>query len=283
VDLDRQDTVAQEATTPLVSFEATDSATVANESDQVGETIALACDSDAGSQPGEATSGSVGLLLASGLLGTESSSQVEAQVQSSGTLGQSESADLTATASQDSTAVPETLPIEARGPPSADVCRQTTAVAHYGDSESSDPTKSPDTHTQAYAGVNVQPSTAPATPSFPALDQPVSYDLRTYGHVTPVKDQGAAGSCWAFGTYGALESSILVAGGAATDLSENHLKNYHGFDWGPTEGGNFYISEAYLSRWDGPASEADDPYHDIDDRPTPGGPPQYLCSGSAGI
>jgi len=35
------------------------------------------------------------------------------------------------------------------------------------------------------------------------------------------------------------------------------------------------MAQAYLSRWDGPASEADDPYRDYDDRPSPGGPPQY--------
>jgi uncharacterized delta-60 repeat protein len=140
-----------------------------------------------------------------------------------------------------------------------------------------DPVKSPVTHTQMYAGVDVQPSTAtaPATPDFPVLGLPASYDLRTYGYVMPVENQGAIGSCWAFATYGSLESSVLKDGGGANDLSENHLKNYHGFDWDPTEGGNYYISEAYLSRWDGPVREADDPYHDYDDRPSPGGPPQY--------
>ena len=32
---------------------------------------------------------------------------------------------------------------------------------------------------------------------------PSSYDLRNYGWVTSVRDQGNCGSCWAFGTYGA--------------------------------------------------------------------------------
>jgi len=239
VDLDRQDDPAQEAATPLVSFEATGSRTVADSSTQVEETIALTSDLDATSQPAEVDPGPVGVLTGTDLLGAES------------------------------------LPIEARGPPSDGVYRQMTAVGNYAAPDSSDPTKSPDTRTQAFAGVNVQPSTAPALPGLPVLGQPASYDLRTYGYVTPVKNQGNAGSCWAFGTYGSLESSILLHGGPATDLSENHLKNYHGFDWGPTAGGNYYISEAYLSRWDGPVSEADDPYHDSDDRPSPGGPPQY--------
>jgi C1A family cysteine protease len=108
-----------------------------------------------------------------------------------------------------------------------------------------------------------------------AISYPASYDLLTGGYVTPVKNQGGCGSCWAFATYGSLESAILKEGGPARDLSENNLKNDHRFDWGPCYGGNASISQAYLSRGDGPVDEADDPYHAWDDRPSPGGPAQY--------
>jgi C1A family cysteine protease len=99
-----------------------------------------------------------------------------------------------------------------------------------------------------------------------------SFDLRS-SYVTSVKDQGSCGSCWAFATYGSLESSILKAGGPTEDFSENNLKDYHGFDLGPCDGGWSFMSEAYLSRGSGPIDEADDPYHDYDDRVTP--PPSY--------
>jgi C1A family cysteine protease len=108
-----------------------------------------------------------------------------------------------------------------------------------------------------------------------SLAAPISYDLRTLGLVTSVKNQGNCGSCWAFGSYASLESSILKVGGGSRDFSENHLKNYHGFDWGPCDGGNDLMSLAYLSRGSGSVNEKDDPYHDYDDRPSPGGIPRY--------
>lgn len=105
-----------------------------------------------------------------------------------------------------------------------------------------------------------------------------SFDLRTYGWVTPVKDQGNCGSCWAFATYGSLESATLKQKGISEDFSENHLKNYHGFDWSPCEGGDDLISLAYLSRGAGPVDEISDPYQPYDDRPSPGGVPRYAVN-----
>src|SRR5271157_429080 len=90
---------------------------------------------------------------------------------------------------------------------------------------------------------------------------PPKYDLRAIGKVTPVRDQGSSGCCWAFSTYGSLESTILVSTGQSLDLSENNLKNTAGFDWGPNSGGNDMLSTAYLTRWSGPVSESADPYN----------------------
>ncbi len=107
--------------------------------------------------------------------------------------------------------------------------------------------------------------------SEPPVSQPAAYDLRSFGYVSPVKAQGSCGSCWAFATMAALESSILVdtLGTTTRDFSENNLKNYHGFDLGPCAGGQILMSQAYFSRGSGPVNESDDQYFPGDDRQTP--------------
>lgn len=129
-------------------------------------------------------------------------------------------------------------------------------------------------HNVLYAPADVQASDVSRDVVDPS-GLPASFDLRTLGEVTSVKNQGGCGSCWAFGTYGSVESTLLADGGPSWDFSENNLKNYHGFDLGPCAGGNAWMSQAYLSRGDGPVNEVDDPYHDYDDRPSPGGEPDY--------
>ena len=55
------------------------------------------------------------------------------------------------------------------------------------------------------------------------LGLPVSFDRRTLGQVTAIRNQGGCGSCWAFATVGAMETAMLVQGGLSTDLSEQYL------------------------------------------------------------
>ena len=64
-------------------------------------------------------------------------------------------------------------------------------------------------------------------PSVQMLDStvqalPSSFSWMSNG-VTPIKDQGNCGACWAFSTVGPLESQILLQGGGTVDLSEQYL------------------------------------------------------------
>ncbi|MBN2762849.1 MAG: hypothetical protein JXR41_07155, partial [Bacteroidales bacterium] len=92
---------------------------------------------------------------------------------------------------------------------------------------------------------------------------PASFDLRNTGNITSVKNQGDCGSCWTFATMAAVESRWLTDGSGSYDLSEDNLNTCHPpFVWAPCDGGNTFISSAYLMRGSGPLSEADDPYSD---------------------
>ncbi|MCK8603284.1 C1 family peptidase [Desulfoferrobacter suflitae] len=60
-----------------------------------------------------------------------------------------------------------------------------------------------------------------ATPVITAL--PPAFDWRDNNGVTPVKDQGYCGSCWAFSTVAVLEHQIKILCGTTVDLSEQYL------------------------------------------------------------
>jgi C1A family cysteine protease len=91
---------------------------------------------------------------------------------------------------------------------------------------------------------------------------PARYDARSDGLVSPVKDQGACGSCYAFAAASDLESAVLAHEGLLVDVSENQLKECH-FEQRSCNGGNATMVLNLLSRT-GAALESCDPYQDAD-------------------
>lgn len=98
------------------------------------------------------------------------------------------------------------------------------------------------------------------TAGLAAASYPSHYDLRSYGRVTSVRNQGLLGTCWTFAAFGSLESTLLPK--EYRNFSEDNLAMQSGFDWGYNGGGNDQMAAAYLLRWSGPVYEASDVYGD---------------------
>ncbi len=89
---------------------------------------------------------------------------------------------------------------------------------------------------------------------------PASYDMRKENRVTEVRDQGDSGTCWAFASLAALETTLMPD--EKLQFSMDNMTMNNGFGVEQFEGGQYRMSIAYLASWKGPVLEKDDPYGD---------------------
>jgi len=93
-------------------------------------------------------------------------------------------------------------------------------------------------------------------------DDTISFDWRDHNAVTPVKNQGSCGSCWAFSAVGNIESQHLIKrGGSPVQYSEQQLVDCDkGGESDGCAGGDMLDAYRYLKRVGGIEKQINYPY-----------------------
>ncbi|KAL2328032.1 hypothetical protein Fmac_021459 [Flemingia macrophylla] len=90
-------------------------------------------------------------------------------------------------------------------------------------------------------------------------DVPTAVDWRQKGAVTPIKDQGVCGSCWAFSTVASTEGIYQITTGNLVSLSEEELVDCDTVDDG-CNGGLMEDGFEFIIKNGGITTEANYPY-----------------------
>ena len=110
----------------------------------------------------------------------------------------------------------------------------------------------------AMAMVNFEPVSAKVSNAAPD-----SFDWRTQGRVSPIKDQAQCGSCWAFATVANLEGLYYANKGVMKTFSEQMLVDCDTSDSG-CNGGLMQYSFTWLKKNGGIMLDSDYPYTGVD-------------------
>lgn len=81
------------------------------------------------------------------------------------------------------------------------------------------------------------------------------------GRKPEVRSQGKYGTCWALTAAGALENALLPQ--QEIVFSAEHMVLQNAFSVPVEAGGDYFMLMAYLSGWQGPVTEGQDPYGDM--------------------
>lgn len=89
---------------------------------------------------------------------------------------------------------------------------------------------------------------------------PPRYDLREKKRTPQIKNQGKYGTCWAFAALSAMESALMPE--EEDVFAPDHMSLQNSFVLKQADGGEYTMGMAYLTAWQGPVYEEDDPYGD---------------------